>query len=138
MFDSACKAFKVPDTLVVEPGKNHGYGMDGIWPDALKNWMLKRGLLTKPVGTGPFQAKKRSVESICSMRYSPARGIYIARSMVRPDVIRILTIVGTCLATYTGTLAGEFSWKPRTGGIYFVQIQAGKDVSVAKIICAGK
>ena len=138
MFDSACKAFKVPDTLVVEPGKNHGYGMDGLWPDALKNWMLKRGLLTKPVGTEPFQTRKRDSENRCFLRYSPARGIYIDGSMIRPDMARILSLDGTCLATYTGTSAGDFSWKPRNRGIYFVQIQAGKEVSVAKIICTGR
>jgi predicted esterase len=138
MFDSACKAFNVPDTLVVDPGKGHAYGMNGIWPNALKNWMLKRGLLNKAVGTEHFQTKKRCGENRGILRYSTARGIYFAHGMIRPDAIQVLAIDGTCLARCNGTSAGDFSWKPRTRGIYFVRILAGKDVFAAKIMYTDK
>jgi acetyl esterase/lipase len=138
LFDSACKAFQVPDTLVVDPGKGHAYGMAGIWPDALKNWMLKRGLLTKQVGIEQFQAKRRPVEHWGSVRYSPTRGIYFTRSTIQPDVVQVLTLSGACLASYNGTIAGDFSWKSRTRGMYLVRILSGKDVFIGKIMCSGK
>jgi len=135
MFDSACKASKVPDTLVVDPGQGHGYGMNGIWPNALKNWMLKRGLLTKPVVTERFRTKNRFVDNIETVRYSPDRGIYIAHGAVHPNRIQILNIGGACLAGYTGACTSDFSWKPRTRGMYFVRILAGNNEFVAKVIC---
>jgi hypothetical protein len=128
----------VPDTLVVDPGKGHAYGMNGIWPNALKNWMLKRDLLNKAVGTEHFQTKKRCGENRGILRYSTARGIYFAHGTIRPDAIQVLTLDGTCLASYNGTSAGDFSWKPRIGGIYFVRILAGKDVFAARIMCTGR
>jgi acetyl esterase/lipase len=138
MFDSACKAFNVPDTLVVDPGKGHGYGMNGIWPDALKNWMLKRGLLVKPEGTNEFQVTKRTAENSYPLRYSTTRGMYLEGSAIRPDVIQILTVDGRCLAACNGAIAGNFGWKPPTGGVYFVRMKAGRNMFVEKIVCSDK
>ena len=77
----------------------------------------------------------RSIEKLLSLKYSPARGIFIAHSMIRPDNIQILSMKGSCLGSYTGTVAEEFSWKPHTRGVYIVKIQAGGDEFIARINC---
>jgi acetyl esterase/lipase len=138
MFDSACKAFNVPDTLVVDPGKGHGYGMWGIWPDALKNWMLKRGLLAKTVGTESVPKDKSPVENKVCLRYSAAKGIFIGRGLIHPDIVRIFSVDGRCLVSVAGAAAGNFSWKPRTAGMYLVRIQAGKESFIAKLDCSDR
>jgi hypothetical protein len=100
---------------VVDPEKGHGYGMNGIWPDALKSWMLKRGLLAKPAGINRFQVENRAAENSCPLRYSTARGMYLEGSAIRPDVIQILTVDGRCLAACNGTMAGDFGCRCRCG-----------------------
>lgn len=79
MSDSACKAAKVQDTLVVEPGKNHSFGMDWAWPNALKDWMQKRGLLNNTVSLQGFPEKARSRENRAVVGFAPVKGIYLVR-----------------------------------------------------------
>ena len=134
MFDSACKAFNVPDTLVVDPGKGHGYGMAGLWPDALKNWMEKRGLLEIPIATERFHATTHRRERSGFMRYSPARGVYFAGNSIRPDEIKVFTIDGTCLTSHCGVSGEDFSWKPPTRGMYLARVKAGKKIYTERII----
>jgi acetyl esterase/lipase len=126
MFDSACKAFNVPDTLVVDPGKGHGYGMSGIWPAALKTWMGKRGLLEKtPVQVNREGFRGKSIVPASYVRYSAGKGFHLAGSGTGPDCVRIFSIDGRCTATFRGALARNLSWKPAAAGMYLVRMEAG-------------
>ena len=68
-----------------------------------------------------------------AMKY---KKIFMLCGAVHPDLIQILDVSGACLAVHAGKFTGDFSWKPRTGGMYLVRIRAGKDIFLAKIICA--
>ncbi|MBF0431050.1 MAG: alpha/beta hydrolase fold domain-containing protein [Fibrobacteria bacterium] len=45
MFDSALAANNVPHTLLVEPGKAHGYGLNGAWPDSCIQWLKEQQIV---------------------------------------------------------------------------------------------
>ncbi len=136
MFDSACKAFNVPDTLVVEPGKGHGYGIWGDWPGALKSWMQKRGLLTKSVVVANRpQLLNHSQEKLMSLRYSKGRGITIISTMKHPDAIEVLSPDGRCLVSVAGQATDNFSWKPQGSGVYIVRVRSGGGAIVDKVSC---
>jgi acetyl esterase/lipase len=50
MFDSALAANGVESELFVDPGKDHGYGLDGLWPDACIDWMKEQQIILTQVG----------------------------------------------------------------------------------------
>lgn len=132
MFDSACKANHVPDTLVVDPGKNHGYGMAGIWPPILINWMRLRGIIATPTIVDHFTEAALCRAPLFSLRYSPAEGIHIAVNAPSADRIEIFSTSGrrfTVFAAAPG--AGDYYWKPSSQGVYIVRSRAG----IAKINC---
>jgi hypothetical protein len=62
--------------------------------------------------------------------------MYLEGSSIRPDVIQVLTVDGRCLAACNGAIAGNFGWKPPTGGVYFVRMKAGRNMFVEKIVCS--
>ncbi len=45
LFDSALTANGVNSKFVVDPGKGHGYGMKGVWPDSLLAWVFQSVLV---------------------------------------------------------------------------------------------
>ncbi|MBF0432588.1 MAG: prolyl oligopeptidase family serine peptidase [Fibrobacteria bacterium] len=45
IFDSALNANGVESELFTDPGKAHGYGIDGQWPAALINWLGRTGVV---------------------------------------------------------------------------------------------
>lgn len=136
MFDSAYRAFHVPNTFVVDPGKAHGYGMDGIWPGALKNWMLNPGLLPEVrVHAKQMRQSKEIVQERMSPRYSVIKGIYLPKTTVYPDRIQIFTIDDICQISRAGSAAGNFTWKPKTAGTYLVRLRIGDALSISKVIC---
>jgi hypothetical protein len=69
MFDSACKAFHVTDTLIVDPGKGHGYGMNGIWPEVIDLFLPDGRCVARYSGAG--------IKAIYWQ--PPSLGMYIAK-----------------------------------------------------------
>jgi hypothetical protein len=123
MFDSACKAFHVTDTLVVDPGKGHGYGMNGIWPEALKNWLKKRGLLEMPVTVEPKQIAMVNRHPNVTIRYSQDRGLEINYGTDQPEAIDLFSPDGRCVARYSGAGIKAINWRSPSRGIYLAKIR---------------
>lgn len=134
MFDSACKVFHVPDTLVVDPGKAHGYGMNGIWPEALKNWLKKRGLLEKPVSIEPEQMAGNLVHSGVTIQFSANDGININIGTSHPVTVQIFLPDGRCVARYTGPEIRAIRWQPPAPGVYIVKIRFKNGVYSEKLV----
>ncbi len=45
MMDSALSANSVEHEFFIDTGKPHGYGLDGLWPEAFENWMRELGVI---------------------------------------------------------------------------------------------
>jgi acetyl esterase/lipase/lysophospholipase L1-like esterase len=123
MFDSACKVFHVADTLVVDPGKGHGYGMGGIWPEALKNWLKNRGLLDIKVAVEPRQVITQSQQKQVTLQYSRNRGIEINSGTDNAETVELFLPDGRCMGRYTGADIKTINWQPPSRGIYIAKVR---------------
>ncbi len=133
MFDSALKANGVPQKFFVDPGKPHGYGLAGEWPDTLLTWLKARGIIPGTVGIKPvpFQATSPgmamvAVSAACGgLRFTSGIHVSSECSIYRPDG-------GRC-AVFRLPGQSVFVWRPATSGVYLVKIKNSSGAILRKI-----
>jgi acetyl esterase/lipase len=121
MFDSACAANNVPHKLVVDPGKGHGFGMAGIWPDSLLAWLKTRGIISAGVNVR-FKPDKRYQHSPIAVQTSSEKGLRISFQNGVLHRVTIYSITGKRVADFGTSAARQCVWRPSGPGVYVARI----------------
>jgi acetyl esterase/lipase len=131
MFDSACKAYKVLDTLVVDPGKGHGYGMNGIWPPILLSWLKAHGIIQKHVVADYYKSIPAGRDQRFAIRVFQ-NGIRISRDNLDQGAIAIYSINGKKLVTVPAGVT-SYLFQPVSPGSYFIS-ETGKSGKAVQVV----
>ena len=132
MFDSALKAKGILDTLVVDPGKAHGYGMAGIWPPILMKWMKAHNLIAPPVGLVASSARDPIGKP--ALRIIGHR-IYLAESTER-FLVEVFDVRGDRMLVRRGFADGKTPIRvdALSPGVYMVRAKTGEGILSGKLL----
>jgi acetyl esterase/lipase/lysophospholipase L1-like esterase len=141
LFDSACAAHNVAHKFMADPGRAHGYGMAGLWPDTLLAWMHAIGIISSSLGLkGADRDHSHRGASFPARRVS-GKGLIISFPDESPHRIIMYSISGKRVAEFWCPARGEWVWRPPSKGV-FVAAVTGNGVTREKIIegvgCYGK
>jgi acetyl esterase/lipase len=133
MFDSACAAHNVAHKFMVDPGKGHGYGMAGIWPDTLLAWMRTTGIISESAGIKMPECNQIRHEAFMKVRSVRGKGLFISFLDRSPHRIIMYSISGKRFAQFLCPPSGECFWKPPAKGV-FVAVVTSNGVNTDKKI----
>lgn len=122
MFDSACAANNVSHKFMVDPGKPHGYGMVGLWPDTLLAWMKSRGIMLPPVQIGLSQSSKVTRSSLFTTGFCSNKELKITFYSGVKHKVAIYSINGRIVTDIPMSEAAETVWRPASQGVYVVRV----------------
>jgi acetyl esterase/lipase/lysophospholipase L1-like esterase len=121
MFDSACAANNVTHKLMIDPGKGHGYGMAGLWPDTLLTWMKSTGIIATTGIASPLQNKQGPAPLFIS-KAVPGKGIRFIFKSAMPHKLTIYSVTGKRVACFASSIEKEMLWNPPSKGMYIVRV----------------
>jgi acetyl esterase/lipase/lysophospholipase L1-like esterase len=133
MFDSACAANNVPHKFIVDPGKVHGFGLAGVWPDSLYAWMKSQGIISSTKITSSPRSNNSLHESLVSMTVSANRLLHISFTTQSPHSVSIYSLAGKRVADLGKTITHDCEWHPCAPGVYLVHI-AWDNYNVVKTV----
>ena len=133
MFDSSLKANLVPEKFMVDPGKAHGYGMVGLWPDTLLAWMKSRGIIQSTVNVSRSQPNIILQSSLFTAHIPSDNSLRISFHTKVPHTVTIYLITGKRVADFASSTAQECVWQPAAKGVYVVRILLNGSEFIGKI-----
>jgi acetyl esterase/lipase/lysophospholipase L1-like esterase len=131
-FDSALRAFNVPQKLMTDPGKPHGFGMAGIWPDTALAWLRGLGILSTTKVLSGSQKTEISSAPIYSVAVT-ATGLRFTSLSRNPTEFTVFSVSGKRCALFTVRGAGSFEWQPPSRGAYIVHASTGGAISTRTV-----
>ncbi len=136
MFDSALKAKKIPDTLVVDAGKDHGYGMTGIWPSVLIPWLKAHNLIRSPVDIAARRDPK-SLQVFSRLTVTPVsgRGVRFFLDAEGPHTLEIYAMDGRRVAELILSGSSGIFWPAPERALYTVRVRIGNHLLTRTISC---
>jgi acetyl esterase/lipase len=134
MFDSALVANGVSEELLVEPGKDHGYGMNGNWPTALITWMKARGIIPKPVDINNRHAVLTNSTAQFRVTVQPNKSVRIILNSTAAHHIEIYDFNGRRLSYFGKAGKATYTWQPPSQGVYIVHAVVDGKVYSQKVV----
>jgi hypothetical protein len=122
----------VPHKLVVDPGKGHGFGMAGIWPDSLLAWLKTRGIISAGVNVR-FKPDKHYQHSPVAVQTSSEKSLRISFQNGVLHRVTIYSITGKRVADFGPSAARQCVWRPDAKGVYLVHFLQNKAEYVERI-----